>query len=88
MVTPSPLHKALASDDPAERRDGLLQLTLLLGERIAHLEGIRHQIDLALRQMDRNEGRVEPDGRKALRSRHLKSTKSTVESLEALIAGT
>ncbi|WP_230482478.1 hypothetical protein [Sphingomonas sp. Leaf21] len=88
MAVSNQLHKALASDDPAERRDGLLQLALLLGDRIELLDGLRRQAELAVQQIDRNEGHKPADGRKVLKSRHLKSTQSTVESIEALIAST
>lgn len=86
MTVSFPLHKALASDDPIERRDALMQLALLLGDRIAQLEGVQRQVNLAVQQMDRNSGNKNSDRRRGPRSSHQKLTPSTIESLEALIA--
>ncbi len=81
------LHKALASDDRSERRDGLLQLALLLDDRISQLQAVRHHLDMAVQQMDRSEGRSAPDRRRALKSRHLRSAEDVQKGIEGLIAG-
>lgn len=86
MAVSFPLHKGLASDDPTERRDALMHLALLLGDRIAQLEGVQRQVNLAVQQMDRNSGTKNSDSRRGPRSMRHKITPSTIESLEALIA--
>ncbi len=94
MAARPPLHKALASDDSEERRSGMFQLLLLLDDRIAHLSGLRDQVEIAIGLMDkRNLGRVsretgEGNGRRVSSPAFVaKPSPSAEDSILALIAG-